>query len=159
LEGIVRCIVWPEEFAKFGTQVQADSIVALRGAIDRRAGSDEANVIVNEIIPLAELGKRNTKAVLIRVVEETQGLSALESLREIVRQHPGNAELQLSLALADGSRVQMVSSSLRVEMNVDFRQSVDELLGPGNCRAISAPKPSATPPRQAGPPRKAPARW
>ena len=73
LEGIVRCIVWPEEFARFGHLVQADAILAVRGAIDRRAGSEEANLIVNELIPLEELRRRGTKGIVVRVHEESHG--------------------------------------------------------------------------------------
>ena len=41
LDGIVRCILWPEQFAEFGQLVEADAILAVRGAIDRRPGSEE----------------------------------------------------------------------------------------------------------------------
>ena len=47
-EGIMRCICWPEQFAQFGDLIQADTICVLRGAIDKRPGSEEANLIINE---------------------------------------------------------------------------------------------------------------
>ena len=55
LDGIVRCILWPEQFAEFGALVKADAVLALRATIDRRPGSDEVNLIVQELIPLEEL--------------------------------------------------------------------------------------------------------
>src|SRR5262249_5447818 len=52
LSGAVRCILWPEEFSQFGHLVEPDAVLVARGAIDRRPGTDEANLIVNELIPL-----------------------------------------------------------------------------------------------------------
>jgi DNA polymerase III subunit alpha len=146
LDGIVRCIVWPEEFAKFGSLVQADAILAVRGSVDRRPGSEEANLIVNELFPLDDLRRRGTKGVLIRIVEVTHGLAALETLREIVAEYPGQLELQLLLSLADGQRLFLNSNSLRIDLNAEFRERIDRLLGPGNVRAVTAP-PAAIPPR------------
>ena len=147
MDGIVRCIVWPEEFAQFGQLVQADAILAVRGAVDRRPGSDEANLIVNELIPLDELRRRGTKGIVVRVHEESHGIETLEKLRELIAEYPGKAELQLLLNLADGSRLYLKSDSLRVELNAELRERIEGLLGPGNLRAITAPAQSSPPPR------------
>ena len=50
-DGMIRCILWPEQFVRFGELIQADAIRVVRGAIDKRPGSEEANLIVNEIHP------------------------------------------------------------------------------------------------------------
>jgi DNA polymerase-3 subunit alpha len=147
LDGIVRCIVWPEEFARFGQLVHADAIFAVRGAIDRRAGSDEANLIVNELIPLEELRRRGTKGIVVRVHEESHGIEALQPLHDLIAEYPGDAELQLLLNLADGSRLHIKSNSLRVEVNAKLRERIEGLLGPGNLRAITAPAQSSPPTR------------
>ncbi len=55
MDGTVRCIIWPEQFAQFGELVKADAILAIRGVVERRAGSDEANIIVNELLPFDDL--------------------------------------------------------------------------------------------------------
>ena len=69
-EGIMRTICWPEQFAQYESLVQADAIVVIRGSIDKRPGSTEANFIVNEVIRLEDLAARYTRGVLIRVQEE-----------------------------------------------------------------------------------------
>ena len=69
LDGIVRCIIWPEQFAEFGPLVKAEAVVAIRATIDRRPGSEEVNLIVQELIPLEELSARFSNSVLIRVRE------------------------------------------------------------------------------------------
>jgi DNA polymerase III subunit alpha len=145
MSGIMRSIVWPSDFVNIGQYVEADRVLAVRGTIDKRPGSEEANLIVNELIPLEELAARYTKGVIVRVDERVHGEQALESLREIVRGYPGRCELQIVLALADGSKVVCRCEQVRVELNDQMRRRVEELLGAENFRTFAAP-PSSKPP-------------
>ena len=98
-EGTIRCILWPEQFAQYDDLVQPDAILVVQGSVDKRPGSDEANLIVNELIPLEDLAGRFTRGLRIRLLEEVHGLSGLEQLYEILRGYPGNCELQLLICL------------------------------------------------------------
>jgi DNA polymerase-3 subunit alpha len=138
-EGMMRCIVWPEQFATYEPLIKPDAILVIRGAIDKRPGSEEANLIVNELIPLEDLAARCTRGVMVRVLEETHGPHKLEQLHEILRCYPGNCELQLVLGLADGSRVSCRCEKVRLAVNNEMRSRVDQLLGPGNLRLLAAP--------------------
>jgi DNA polymerase-3 subunit alpha len=138
-EGIMRCILWPEDFARFGHLVEADRILAVRGVIDKRPGSEEANFIVNELIPLEDLPQRFTRGIVIRVDGQRHREKGLEALYEILRGYPGKCELQLVLCLEDQSRVVCQCDNLRLDLNPEMRRRVDELLGPGHVRCIAAP--------------------
>ncbi|MFZ5831246.1 MAG: DNA polymerase III subunit alpha [Planctomycetota bacterium] len=141
--GIMRCILWPRDYVNYGHLVEPDAIVVVRGAIDKRPGSEEANFIINEIIPLSGLADRCTRGVMIRVVEDDLGPRKIELLHEILRGYPGDCELQLLLHLADGARVSCRCDSLKVAITEEMQSRVDRLLGPGNFRRITAP-PAAT---------------
>ncbi len=117
MTSIVRCIVWPEEFAKFGSLVESDAILVLRGAIDRRPGSEETNLVVNELIPLDDLPARFTKSMIIRLVEERHSPTDVVRLREVLRGYPGNFEVQFQVCLADGSKVYLQNDALRVGLD------------------------------------------
>ncbi|MEK6235426.1 MAG: DNA polymerase III subunit alpha, partial [Planctomycetales bacterium] len=143
LQGILRCIAWPEQFAEFGEMIVGDAILGVRGRIDKRPGSEEANLIVDELIPLKELEERYTKRVAVRVYEETHGLEGLEKLYEILRYYPGEYELQLMIQMADGSRALCDCEGLKVALEPEMRSRVEELLGSGNFRLVaSRPTPS-----------------
>jgi DNA polymerase-3 subunit alpha len=139
VEGMMRTICWPEQFAQFESLVQADAIVVIRGSIDKRPGSTEANFIVNEVIRLEDLAARYTRGVMIRVDESHHGEQKLELLREILRGYPGGTELQLLLCLANGCKVTCKCSDIAVSINPEMRNRVDDLLGPGNFRLLTAP--------------------
>jgi DNA polymerase-3 subunit alpha len=144
LDGVVRCILWPEQFAEFQELVKADAILAVRGAIDRRPGAEEINLIVNELIPLDQLSTRFSNAVMIRVREDIHGIEILTPLREIVRGYPGNKPLRLRLDLADGGNVTLDCARSAVAIDPELRRRVEDLLGPGSFRVTGAP-PKASP--------------
>ncbi len=137
INGSIRCILWPEDFAKQGDFVRPDAVLVVSGRIDRRGG-DEANLIVNELIPLEKLESRYTRGVMIRVIQSPESGKTLSSLREILRCYPGQRELQLLLCLDDGSRVYLRSEGMRVDVNPEMRTRVDGLLGAGNFRLLTA---------------------
>jgi DNA polymerase-3 subunit alpha len=88
---------------------------------------------------------RCTRGVKIRLDERRHGADSLSKLREIIRFYPGDGEVQLVLALADGSHVHLAVGKYRVKVNDELRRRVDDLLGAGNLQLITeAPRPSTT---------------
>jgi DNA polymerase-3 subunit alpha len=160
-EGIIRCIIWPDLYATMGQLVVADTVLIVRGSIDRRGG-EEANLIVNELIPLDDLETRYTSGLVIRVDEREHGPDALQHVREILRGYPGNCDVQLMIVLETGSRVYMKAHKVKVTINREMRERLDNLLGPGNYQIrTTPPKPAAARDngfRRNGPPARAGAR-
>ncbi|MBU4400208.1 MAG: DNA polymerase III subunit alpha, partial [Planctomycetes bacterium] len=142
-EGLIRCIVWPDQFVHYEELIKPDAIVVVRGGIDKRPGSEEANLIADEIIALEDLPARCTRGVVIRLSEEDNGRQKLEQLHEILRGYPGNCELQLLLCLEDGRRVACKCGGMAVAVNNQMRDRVERLLGPGNVRLVTASPSSA----------------
>lgn len=138
--GLMRCIVWPNDYERHGHLVEADAILVLRGVVDKRPGSEEANFIVNEVVPLDEVDQRFTRGVRIRLDEALHAERGIEQLHEILRGYPGTQEVQLLIRLAEGGRVACKSESMGVELNAEMRRRVDELLGPGSLTLIPAPR-------------------
>ena len=147
LDGVMRCILWPDSFAEHGHLVEPDSILAVRGAIDRRPGAQEVNLIVNELFPIGELSTRFTSGVVIHVREQDQGDEALETLREILRGYPGQKGMKLRLDLEEGGSVQL-DCNKKIDLNPELRRRVDELLGPGAFRLVGGAPPPKAPPKR-----------
>ncbi len=102
MDGILRCIVWPEEFAKFGHLVTPDAILVVRGA-PSIAGREakRSNLIVNELATPADYQSRATRSVEIRLQEDDRAMANLESVYEILRGYPG----QLRRAIGPDARL------------------------------------------------------
>ena len=138
LDGIMRCILWPEQFADYGHLVEADAVVAVRAVVDRRPGAEEVNLIINEVMPIESLAERFTSGLSVRLDERHHSLDTIRTLHEIVRGYPGSKVLKLKLVLDDGALAQLESGK-RIEITPELRRRIDELLGPGNVQPISAP--------------------
>ena len=139
LDGIVRCILWPEQFAEFGQLVQGDAILAMRAAVDRRPGAEEVNLIVNELIPLDELSARFSNGVLIRVREDVHGVgSPGERFAKLSAAIPAPKPLKLRLELADGGSVVLDCAKSGVTLDPELRRRVEDLLGPGNFKLVGS---------------------
>ena len=132
LDGIMRCIMWPEQFAEFGHLVQPDAILGIVGKVDRRPGAEEVNLIVDKLMPLEDLAKQSSSGMVIRVREDVHGEQGLLQLREIVRGYPGRKKLKLRLDLASGGQVWIDSGWQGVEPNPELNRRIDQLLGEGN---------------------------
>ncbi len=147
--GIMRTIVWPEQYAQFGHLVEAEAIVALAGVIDKRPGSEDANFIVNEVIPLDQLPARFTRGMKLRIDERIHTVETLDRLHEVLRGYPGTCELQFVFHLADDSRLICSTEKVRVELTAEMRQRVGDLLGPSNVQLVAAPRSAQRPPAAA----------
>ena len=131
VDGAIRCIQWPTEFAEQGELIQPDAIVVVQGSIDRRGGSDEANLVVDRVIPLEEIDQCLTTGIKIRLRESLHQPSDLKAIYEILRGYPGKSVLQLQLNLSDGVEVNMAVNKLKVDINQQLCQRLEERLGEG----------------------------
>ena len=138
MDGLVRTICWPEDYARLGEAIQPDAVILVAGSIDRRAGSEETNLVVNEIVPIAEARRLPARSVTVRMVEGTHDAAVLDRLAELVGRHPGAVPLRLVIDLADGSRVLLEADRHQVAWSPELHAAVAELLGPGSVRAAVA---------------------
>ena len=135
MDGYVRCIQWPSEFAVQGEMVVLDEIVAIQGTIDKRGG-DEANLIVDRIIPLEDLGQSLTREIKLRIDEQHHGQAILKQAYEVVRGYPGSCKLTLEVRLSDGVNVQMKSNKMKVDINSQLCERLEDLLGRGGYEMV-----------------------
>ncbi len=139
VDGSVRCIMWPRQYAEFGHLIVPDDIVIVKGVVDRRGGGDECNIIINELVPLSQIEDRYTTGMIVRIQESTHGLQMIPKLREVTRAYPGRRKLQLLIELSDGTAVTLDSQSQGVEINNELRNRIDDLLGGGHIQMITRP--------------------
>ena len=135
VDGAIRCIQWPSEFAEQGNYIQADAIVVIQGTIDRRGG-DEANLIVKRVIPLEQLDQQLTTGIRIRL-RPPHDESTLRVVHEIIRGYPGRQQFHLDIDLADGGRVQMESGK-KIELSAELVARLKEALGSANVEYLFA---------------------
>ena len=95
-------------------------------------------MIVNEIIPLADLAARYTRGILIDLSEETHGLRETRTALRNSSRLSGQLRIATAASLADGRRVACKCDRLRLSVSTEMRGRVDELLGPGHFVLLTA---------------------
>jgi DNA polymerase-3 subunit alpha len=138
MDGLVRTICWPEEYARLGEWIQPDAVVLVSGSIDRRAGSEETNLVVNDIVPIAEAWGRPVKGLTVKLIDPRHDAATLDRLADVFRRHPGPTPVRLVLELADGRRVLMEADREKVAWSPTLHADLVALLGPGCLRASVA---------------------
>lgn len=70
VQGAVRCICWPDGYEKIGHLIQPEAVVIMCAMVDKRGGSDDVNLLANEIIPIGEAETRFTAGLRIHVDQD-----------------------------------------------------------------------------------------
>ena len=91
--GIVRCIIWPDDFAKYEDMMKPEMICLLQGRIDRRGR--EPNVIVNRLMTLDQADREFTTQVAIKFQRGLHTEQDMQRVRSIINRHPGETDVVL----------------------------------------------------------------
>ena len=138
IDGLVRTICWPEEYARLGDWIQPDAVVVVMGSIDRRTGSEETNLVVNDLVPIAEAWSHPVKSLTVKLLDPRHDTTTLDQLADLFRRHAGATPVRLVLELADGRRVLMEADGNKVGWSRALHADLVALLGPGCLRVALA---------------------
>ncbi|MBC7818907.1 MAG: DNA polymerase III subunit alpha [Planctomycetaceae bacterium] len=145
--GIVRCIMWPEDYARLGDKVQPEAVVFLKGKVDRR--SREPNLIVNQLLTIEEADKNFTTQIAINFKRGLHGEREMTRTKQILENHPGKSDVILIVDTPDPADptqhfrfVLSTPNQLKVSCNADLQTSLNDLLGHEHIQLITPPKES-----------------
>jgi DNA polymerase-3 subunit alpha len=93
--GAVEVVVFPETFAKFGSLVETDAMLLVRGKLER--DEESARIVSTELMPIAALKEKTTREVIIHLRQATQARTTFEALAELFARHRGDRRVSLEL--------------------------------------------------------------
>ncbi len=125
LEGSVECIAFPKTVHDFGPLVVEDAILVVTGNLDHRG--DDVKVVAREI---KELEIRDDSIVRLSVPAVRLTPETVDSLRGILKNHPGPAPVYLHMTDNGDTKVLKLSDDHRVEPRSALFAELKELLGP-----------------------------
>ena len=100
--GVVRCIMWPEDFAREGEKIQPEAIVIVKGRTDARGR--EPNIIVNKVLTLDDAEKEFTRQIAIKFTQGLHDRDDMQRVQDILSRFPGKTPvvivLETTLAVA-----------------------------------------------------------
>ncbi|MCA9117620.1 MAG: DNA polymerase III subunit alpha, partial [Planctomycetaceae bacterium] len=156
--GVVRCIMWPEEFSRMGDNVEQEQICFVRGRVDRRGR--EPNVVVNHLMLPDEADKEFTKQLAIKFQRGIHTEHDMVQVRDVLHKFPGRTDVVLAVDTANGEgeqaeawRVYLVTpADLKVSCGTELRAELNRVLGTGNYQLHSGRKRGGNGNGNGGPP-------
>ncbi|GAB4142840.1 MAG: DNA polymerase III subunit alpha [Planctomycetaceae bacterium] len=135
-QGIVRCIIWPEQFVRYEELVKQEQMVFVIGKVDRRGR--EPNIIVDRLLTLDDAERDFTQQVAIQFQKGRHTREDMQRVHDTLQRFPGQTDVVLIVdsALDDDSKRQFRSvitapTMLRVSCSRDLQTAVTEVLGDG----------------------------
>jgi DNA polymerase-3 subunit alpha len=136
LKGSIEAVVFADNLPAFRPLLAPDSIVFLRGQVDRRR--EEPSLRVAEVIPAAEAPFALADQVWLDVPDRPDTEQVLVKLKERLQAHPGDRSVYLRFHAGDElSAVVRCSGGLGIGLSNDFTHEVSQLLGPGSVCLLS----------------------
>ena len=128
LEGTVDMLIFPKTFKSYGQHLIKDAILFFKGNVDKK--EQDPKLLVNEITPVADVHKKFTRSIHVRLVTSGMQDSVLKDLQTILSKYPGSIPVYLEFTDGSGSRSQMlVDRSLFVQPNEDLVTSLQQKVG------------------------------
>lgn len=144
--GVVRCIMWPEEYSRLGEKVEPEQVRFVRGKVDKR--SREPNVVVDAMWTLEEVEKEFTRQVLIKFQQGLHDLRNIERVRDILQKNPGRADVIIVVDTSDGETRLRYSAQKpleqKISVNPELRRELTEALGEGHIKFVADLKKKST---------------
>jgi DNA polymerase-3 subunit alpha len=114
LRGSIELIVFPDILERYRDLFKVDTVLAVKGKLDRRRGT--AQFIVNEAMKPEQIPEKQARAVHIRISDKLNNEDSLYRLREIIFERKGVCALYIHLngSTEGKERVVRASSALDV---------------------------------------------
>ncbi len=143
--GIVRCIMWPEEFSRLGEKVEPEAVRFVRGKVDKR--NREPNVIVDALWTMEEVEREFTRQLAIKFQRGLHDSRVVTRVRDILQRYPGRSEVMVVVDTVDdarpSSRMRYVAEKplqVKVSCTRELKTELTDVLGPGHLHITAEPK-------------------
>jgi DNA polymerase-3 subunit alpha len=131
LEGAVEVLFFPSAYNDCALHLAEDSILLVRGRLDRR---EDAPKIIAMEVTVPDLSEGPRGPVIVTMPAQRCTPPVVERLREILATHPGRTEVHLELQSGTRTRVLRLDEHLRVAPTPALMGDLKALLGPGSIR-------------------------
>ncbi|WP_341360654.1 DNA polymerase III subunit alpha [Georgenia sp. M64] len=127
LAGSIEVLFFPQTFATVSTALAEDTIVTVRGRLNRR---DDIPTVYAQELTLPDVSDAQNGPVSLTMVESRCTGPVVEQLRVVLGNHPGTAEVRLRLTRGNKAQVVQLADRFRVDPSPALFGDLKALLGP-----------------------------
>ena len=129
----VEVIVFPTAQEKFGHLLKPDSILLVKGRLDRDARDDSVKMIAMEVTE-PRLG--DERPLLINLEAGSCTDRVVGELKDVLANHPGSTRVFLKLDFTEGSKMLRLGSEFCVDTTNGLHAELKALLGPSSLASL-----------------------
>jgi DNA polymerase-3 subunit alpha len=128
----LEAVVFPEAFAKYGSQVADEALVLVRGKYER--DEDVGRLVVSEITPLDVVRERAVRGVEIRLPGSAVARDLMRRLADLLDQYPGDRRVAFVVEVnGAGPKLRVrASTARRIKPSDSFVRAVETVCGAGS---------------------------
>jgi DNA polymerase-3 subunit alpha len=128
--GAVRCVMWPDDLARFKGNINDDDICIVQGTVDR--SREEVNVVLTRVLTLEQARSELARELHLLLRLGQQGPEMVNQLESILRETPGPCQVILTIKDNAGKEcILKLDRGLMVNPAVVALDRLEELLGRG----------------------------
>jgi DNA polymerase-3 subunit alpha len=133
LQGKCEAVLFPKAYDKFGSLVEVDRILFVRGKVDCRR--ENPNILAEELIELDKAADKLASKVWIRLFSHEITEEKINRIRNLCDSHRGKSPVHISVQTPGGFRIVAVANrSLSVRPDAEFYHKLETVVGAGKVK-------------------------
>jgi DNA polymerase-3 subunit alpha len=135
LSGSAKCVMWPDDFARFKEEIRDDIPYIVKGTVDRRR--DEPTLVINRIWTLEQARRELARGLYLLLRLGRTPPEDVDRLAQVLRQAPGPCPVFLTVKDGAGkSCVLKLSRDFAVNPATFPQEELEAILGPNSVRLM-----------------------
>jgi DNA polymerase-3 subunit alpha len=127
--GAARCVMWPDDLARFKGELKDDDVCVVKGTIDR--SREEVNVVLTRVLSLEQAKGQLARELHLLLRLGRQRPDDVNRLADILRQTPGPCQVIVTVKdEAERKCVLKLGRQFAVNPSTFARDQLEDLLGP-----------------------------
>jgi DNA polymerase-3 subunit alpha len=127
LEGAIEVLFFPATYQQCALVLAEDAVVLVKGRLDRR---DDSPKLIAMEVSVPDLSVGGSGPFVVSMPVQRCVPPVVDRLREVLRTHPGLAEVHLKLCNGPQTTVVRLDDKLRVKPSPALQADLKQLLGP-----------------------------
>lgn len=123
--GSLKCVIWPESFAKYASLIQEDALLLVSGRLEK-SDENHPSLIGDTVTPVDGELQRRSRCLVVRMTPRADFTLELPRLFEILDANRGECGVILEVALEDGVLVRVrPHGALRVQGSIELERTLN----------------------------------
>jgi DNA polymerase III subunit alpha len=130
IDGTMFAETFAEVSAKYPTAIANESIVFVKGKVDRKR--ETPSLLVNEVIPASEAVARLTTAIAVKLDPAKHNAPVIEQIPPVLGRHKGTMPVYFQVNTPTGKVTMQIDRQHAVKLSPQLVGDLEQLLGPGS---------------------------